>query len=57
MEQVLLESKKQDHKRKKKKKSLSSEDFAIFLFGLSVAIISFLLILFFGENMTLAWIL
>jgi hypothetical protein len=57
MGQVLLEIKKQEKKRKKKKKSLSSEDFAIFLFGLSVALISFLLILFFGESMTLAWII
>jgi hypothetical protein len=56
MEQIVLEKVKQD-KKKKKKRSLSNEDFALILFGLSVAFISFLLILFFGQNMTLAWIM
>lgn len=55
MEQVLLEKEKKEYK--KKKRSLSSEDFTLFILGLSVAVISLLLILFFGQNMTLAWIM
>jgi hypothetical protein len=57
MEQVLVEKEKQEYKKKKKKMSLSSDDFALLILGISVALISFLLILFFGQNMTLAWMM